>query len=91
MAIARVSLLRAVQVVAYDVAKRGIVSIRGIQGLPLVGEGQATTQILSSLVAGLATTTVTNPLDCVNTVVTAAKNALSILSHYTSTWHIPLA
>jgi solute carrier family 25 uncoupling protein 8/9 len=69
-AMARVSLLTAVQVVAYDEAKRGILSIKGVPGL---GEGQASTQLLSSLVAGLAATTVTNPLDCVKTVVMAAK------------------
>lgn len=68
-AMARVSLLTAVQVTAYDEVKRGVVALK----VPGLGDGQASTQLLSSMVAGLAATTATNPLDVVKTVVMAAK------------------
>lgn len=68
-AMARVSLLTAVQVASYDEVKKSIVSVK----VPGLGEGQISTQLLSSLVAGLAATTATNPLDVVKTCVMAAK------------------
>jgi solute carrier family 25 (mitochondrial uncoupling protein), member 8/9 len=68
-AMARVSLLTAVQVASYDEVKKSIAAFK----VPGLGEGQFSIQLLSSLVAGFAATTATNPIDVVKTCVMAAK------------------